>query len=729
MTSGNTGGGGGGSKTQTILGFLFDFRSNAGKVFKSVRQELTKTTKSWGSGFTKLAKVFKHKMLMMGGSLNLFHEDLKRRTPKIADLVNQIGDSMGGVAGLVADTLTRPGALLAAVGGVALKAGMDMEKSMVTMRRETALSAEELAKYRDSIVEVSKSLDAPMSQVEALAKSLSSANINQGEFTRLSKIAIQVNRLSGVETSELGEQIKRMAINMKMSAQEVRDYYNVVHGTSKATKVTIQDMIVRTEQFADVIKNSIPDNFAAGMQDAAKIAGYVGNSFEAVEPMIGKFFQSIGDRSSEEFKQFRTVASMAGADTAAAFSKAAEDGRYMDAFRNFHKGIISMSKDQIKNAFDNSKAWEQAFGISRSAITSFRDLSAATADQVDQLSEVSKAMDTIAKETVENRTLGEKWRAVWSKLERIALPFGEKLVEWLGKALDLMSAILSPIESLISGLGDGMKTALLLVGGFFALRAPIAAALGLVQIMSTSTVGLLKNVYNVGAAFLGVARNASVAKVAIDAATGTTMGLSAAGVGATGVFRGLAGSIAFAGKALGRLLWPLALITTAISILDGLFKELFNVSFMEMFGLALDAIGWVLGQIGWVVGKIVKGIAWLLTGGNIDFDKPIVDAKKLVDKDSKTIGAVAESSDGAATVADSAQLRPEFGSGLAQEDVKKLGDRIIDGQYGSADYLAKQLAVALANFVGASGAQRASVAPLPRHNRIQDSGSGGGGPR
>lgn len=714
------------SKTQTILGFMFDFKSNAAKSFKKIRQELAKTTKDWGRGFKRLQKSVSASLKTMSEDVSNYYNDLLQVTPDITDVIRQIGDTFGGVAGIIADTLLRPGALLSALGATALKTGTEMQRAMVTIQRETSLSTAEIEKYENAIVAVSKSMNAPLSQVEGLAMALSSANISQKNFAELAKIAISVNRLSGIETGELADQIKRLNLNLKMSPEAIRDFYNAAHGVAKATAVDVRDVISKTDQLASIIKDNIPTLYKEGMQSAAKLVGVFGDAFESAEPMISKFFSSLKNTQSREFFQFRALAARSGEAAVAEFNEAISKGDFSKAFRKIHEGIRTFTASELEMAAAVPENFQELYGVSLATLTTFKKLDPAMMDIIDKQVVMAKNMDSIAKQTEDNRKLSEQWHQLWSRIERIALPFGKKLVAALEMLIDIGEKVLSPIEKLVNALGESGQKAVMLMATLAAGRVILGPIIDMAKIFHLSLVAMSKKSWDILAAFRLLPtqiRTSTVAALELDAATGTVM-RSAQATGLS--FASIGKSIGASAAALGRFLGPIAAIFVGLKLLDMRLKRVFNIGLLDAFGLVMDGIAWTIEKIGDTLGWIFDKLAWILSFGTIDIgeNKPLFDLSGLVEKKESKLDnygmAPAPVVDGSSV--ELQNLRPELAGveGIQTEDVKKLGDRIVDAQYGSTDYLAHKMAVMFSQiFMGATPTAGAP-AMHGKHPRISD---------
>ena len=608
---------------QTVLGFLFDFKSNAGKTFKKVRQDISKTTSDFIAAIKKISKFGLARLgrdfVMARQHVKFFVDDLKKSAPKIADIISDIGETFGGVAGIVADTLLRPGAMVAGATAIAVKSGKDMERTLVGIQRETSLTTEELDKYGDSIVKISKSIHAPLTQVEALAKTFAAANVPIEEFDSLMKTTISMNRITGDETSKFAEEVYRLRNQFHMAPDDIRKFYNTLVGTAKASNSNLSQLSDAIMSNIDLASRILPQDMAKGVEEITKIQGALRDTFENAQPILQNFIKASINIDSQEYRSIRQIAFRAGDTVRAAFEDSMNKADFTGAFRSFLKGVKTMSDEEIRQMFVLQDEFGRIYQLPASAFRDLKKIDESMLDKIDMAAQLAKKQDQLYGQTVDLRTSTEKWLDVWSDIQRIALPFGTLLVEFLSVSLGLINAILQPIETFVQQIGKAGVLAVAL-GLAFATYSwwlkpvsdlmsivivKIAAASAEARLMGLAIWGWVKGL---GAFLVSGNVVATIGKVILGIFTGIG---TAVGIIASGIYI-LAGVIV-------ELLWPVFAVMAGLTLLNKGFAKLTGgISLVQMLGKALSFVGDILGYIGSIIGGIIKGIVYIATLGEVN---------------------------------------------------------------------------------------------------------------
>ncbi len=605
---------------QTVLGFLFDFKSNAGKAFKKVRDEITKTTQGWIKNNRNLRKAMKVMNLEFNaarGTLKNWIKDLKASVPTVGAVIDQIGEKFGGVAGVIADTLLRPGALVAAAAGIAVNAGKSMETTMVGIRRETALTEEELAKYGNKIVDIASAMGAPLSQVQGIAKAYAAANVPLEDFSGLMRTVISVNRLTGRDTREIAQEMLNMSKQLKMSGTDMARFWNVAHGAAKASKASIDELSNSISMVSDVVSRNLPDKMREGVEAAVKMKAVLMETFDSggADNFISGFFEGALDIESSKFGQLRTIVAAGGAEIAAIFQEAIQKGDMSSAFMALQKAIQNIDTTQLykmKDTFTN------VFGMDPKSMRLLKEIPTTLMSTVSQMAELSVKSDTIYEQTKNLKTMTERWHVLWSRIETALLPFGEILVGIFGKVFTILSDILGPVAAFVNSLGTAGQYALMLgvaLATAHVWMGPIASLAhiiggGLLTAWGNAA-GLVKSLGNGNFAAAALTTTFAALGKAVAFVRAMTFSLA----GAVRVL-GVAGL--FLKAAFFEIFLPIAAIVAVVSLLNLAMKKAFGVGLLDVFGKALEFIGWVIGGIVDSIAWILKAITYVLTLGQVD---------------------------------------------------------------------------------------------------------------
>lgn len=613
-------------KNQTVFGMLLDFKSNAANAFKKIKKHITDTSKLWGKLFGKMKDKAHDLAFSIGEVKNKFKmwvDEVKRRGPTITDVINDIGEKFGGVAGILADTLARPGAAMAAGASVAYQAGLSMESTLVHLQRQTDISAKEWDKYRDIIVGVSESLHAPMTQVQGLTKQFAEANIEVGDYSKLMETAISVNRATGVETQVVGHQISRLMRDLKFSGQDVQDYFNTLYGAAKVSPVTMAEMYGSADEMIAVVSKYMPDNMQKGLNDLTKIFASNADLFEGNMDLIHKMMRGAFNIQSPEFTQLRALAAAGGEGLAQSFQAAIESKDMSGAFKTLAEGArkLSFSNEDLQRIAGTG---QQVFGLDPQTIRQLRQAKEEMFGMVDAASLAAKENNKILDETKNLVTVSERWHKVYSDIQRMLLPFGEVLIEFITPMLKFLGYAATKVAQLTTSLGgvgkwvmfiaSALLTAKLWMAPFVTLAkvllvnflgigtivgklaSPLFKALGITGMLAGSTGKWLKGLFAVkavAAATTGIYGETLVATTQTAAATG---GLAKV----LGNVKLLAGGVLQIFK---RFAAPVLIILTILATIDRAFKESFNMGLVEMFAIAVSKIKDVLsGVFGFLAG-------------------------------------------------------------------------------------------------------------------------------
>lgn len=619
---------------QTILGFLFDFKSNAGKTFKKVRTEIVKSTKEWGKSFKGLSDMIGKSSKMtnlyfkqMSGNLRLFAAEMKAQAPSITDIITDIGNNFGGLAGIIADTLLRPGALLAGGVAVAAQTATKFNDTMVETYRETAMTTEQLQKYGSVLKQISLEMRAPLNQVESLGKRFASANISLDDFNDLMVTAISMNRLTGEETSMFSGEMMKMRNQLKLGSKDMRDYYNSLYGAAQATEADIGTLVGTTDMLVDLVGRTLPKELRrtgmiSGIELAAGISAALGDEAPGV---ISELYSAMIDVSNPKRQQLLVAVSALGNDAVKQFEDAVKKGDIYSAFDVLKKGIGKIDAAgflQIKTAL------QETFGFSVDILQKIQGIDDAFYAAGRSSSEVARSTDKIAKDGKTALTQAQRWHKLWGDIERILLPIGEvvmdvvnsliSLIEPLLKMLSSFMTSLGPIGKMIVTIGIGLATAHMWIGLLKGVAMQVAS------IMATTLATTLKlpiAITNSTKAMQGMA----VASTQANAATGglwSTMmgGIKGAGKGIAGLVRGAS-----------LLALPFIKIIALFMIIDSSLKKITKGN----FGL-FDALNKAVEFLAWIVDKIAAGVGFIAAAvhslATLSLD-PIRDFQKNVNKD------------------------------------------------------------------------------------------------
>lgn len=634
MAGSDDSGNSGSSKTRTMLGFTLDFKSNAKKAFKNTTKFVVDFMASWGKAnktFSQRMRSFNVHLRDSIKSAKEWARTMKDSGPTITDVIDQIGEKFGGVAGIIADTLARPGALMAGTAAVATRAGMDMESAMVSLRRETALTEEEWDKYRSVILAVSESMHAPMSQVQGLAKAFGAANLDIAKYPQLMEAAISVNRLTGIETHEVGNQIMRMARDLKMGASEIHDYFNEAYAAAQISNADLSSIFGSVDEITYLVSRYMPDNMKKGMTELTKVFATSADMFEGNKELMHKIMAGIMDVSSPEFAQIRSMAAAAGGNILSEFEDAVANGDISHAFKKLVEGAKGLS-------FDNRQLQQLGgvLGFDAKTIRQLRDIDTSMLAVMDSAAESSKSSNKMLHDTKNLVTTTERWHKVWADIERVLLPLGEVIVELLHPIFAAIGAVatwvakftssLGPLGKRIMAIGIALATwkmwftpviTLLkifgarLLGGLFSITK-ITTVLG---VAAKTTGGLVAgtgswvaNLFRGRVAAGGVSKSLLAAKASMTA-------LNMSGVGFSGTLKDVFKSSGALLMRIGKLALPFTLAYAAVTALDGAFKKAFNFSFLDKIsdslGISKEIIAGVLAYL--LMSKRVLGLFSPLT--------------------------------------------------------------------------------------------------------------------
>lgn len=688
-----------------ILGFKFDFKYLGGKAFKKVRNDIVKTTSEWG----KATKGIKKNLRMMlidfravRGTMKNWALDVKNSGVSMTDVIDDIAAKFGGVAGVIADTLFRPGAALAALGTTAFIAGKQVEKSMVNMRRETNLTADQLANIRNIAVAVTDATGANVSQTMHLGEAFAAAQVPIGNYNELMRLGVDANRHLKIDTGELADQMIRLRRDFGKSPEEIRNYFNTVIGSAKAAGVSIGDLSSRTNDFMDMVIETMP-NVKGAIDMAPQVLASL-NGIKGADGIVKSLFEAINNRASTEFIGMQNLAAQAGGDTAAAFVQAMNDQDAVGGLKAFMKGVGAVRGDLLESMKIGGKPIADIFGVSPGTLAALKRIDPLLMNQVAASAALAKSQDAVNKETTEIATVSEKWRKIWAKIERIALPFGEILVTVFSKILDFFAPILTAVGKVIDKVGVIGQVAILVGLAVMTWSKWLTPLIMVTKLIATN---MITAAFGANAGAVGMQRMAGSA-VVLDAATGTMAGNVRGASGFMGMFAGgLMNSLRSIGTMImrfGKVAGIIGLIIGAIEIVDIALKEAFGTGLWDMvstvFGFIGDVLGGIAKVLGGIIGGLIKAVVWLGTLGNVNlFADPINPVSPTVKKVATTNGGATEKSATWEGGRDSESTSALDGLLDSPPDLRKSygTDDLIEAIYGAAESTNKQLARMAAN--------------------------------
>lgn len=612
---------------QTVLGFLFDFKSNAGKTFKKVRAEIVKTTKDWGKQFNgmgkTISKVWKGVSLYTRAALGefiLFANRIKQIAPSISDVIGSIGDTFGGIAGIIADTLLRPGALVAGGLAVATRTAAGFSDTLVQVKKETALTQDEIDRLGVAMKSISQATRAPISQIEGLAKRFASANISLSQFNDLMTTAISMNRLSGQETSQYADEIQNMRIQLGMSSKDIKDFYNTLYGAQKATEVDLGRLSSMVPFITEQVKSNLPKELhKIGMESGIMMAaGLSAGMGEEAPQVVSKFFSVLMDKSNAEARAKLIIPiTTLGNQAVEAFNQALEKGDSYKAFEVFARGIKNLTDDQLlsmKNVLGD------VFGLSPETIKQLKNVNMEYYGMAKTMAEMAKSSDQITKDGKELLTTTQRWHKLWGDVERILLPFGEVLVTNLIAAGEWAGKLMKPIIDFVNGLDDAGKKAILLglalATASLWMKPIVGIGYQIVNVFTSSGLAIIKMAKAAKAYVLALAASSAIAS---EGAGALAVGWGMVTLSIRGAITAVWGFITSAAS----VLWPILAITAAAYAVYEIFSMAFSPKIVDAFVYALKVALKVVQTVLWGVASIFAVIADAISvvtggeGGNI----------------------------------------------------------------------------------------------------------------
>lgn len=597
-----------GSKNRTMLGFVLDFRTNAKKAFKDTTKFVVDFITGWGKSNQKIGKKLRGMNYQLQRSIRNVKEwarTMRDSGPTITDVIDQIGEKFGGVAGILADTLARPGALMAGAATVATRSGMAMESTMVSLRREVALTEEEWDKYREVILGVSESMHAPMTQVQGLAKAFGAANMDINKYPELMEAAISVNRLSGIETQDVGRQIIKMSQDLKMSASEIHDYFNKAYAAAQVSNRDLSTVFSSIDEITDLVSRYMPDQMAKGMDEVTKIFAASGELFDT--KVMYNMMSGMLDVESSEFARIRVLAAKAGGSVASEFEQAVRNGDLSTAFAKMVQGAKAMNMDPAV-MHQMSGALQQTFGLSAQDIRRLQQLDTTMLDTMKSVGDASVSSNKLLKDTKDLLTITERWHKVWADIERVLLPLGEVIVELLHPILSVLGTVATWLSKFTSSLGPLGKKVLAIGIAFLTWKMWLTPIITLMKIIGANILG---SVFSMGK----LAKATQATEVAAAGVGGRIAGwgkslfrnnyltksilgnfgsmrtaftaLNGTGVGFGGTLKDIFKTSGSLLLRIGKIALPFMLAYAAVEGLDAAFKKAFNFSFLDKISKSL----------------------------------------------------------------------------------------------------------------------------------------------
>lgn len=585
-----------------MLGFVLDFRTNAKKVFKDTTKFVVDFISGWGKNNKSIGKNLRGVNVHLSRSIRNVKEwarTMRDSGPTITDVIDQIGEKFGGVAGILADTLARPGALMAIAATTATKSGMDMEATMVSLRREVALTDEEWERYRDVILKVSESMHAPMTQVQGLAKAFGAANLDIENYPELMEAAISVNRLTGQETAHVAANILRMSRDLKMSASDIHDYFNEAYAAAQISNHDLSTIYGSVDEITALVSQYMPSEMKKGMTEVTKVFAASADMFD--NQVIYKLMRGMFNIQDPAWGEIRRLASAAGSDAIAEMQQAISNGDISGAFKKLIEGARSINADSPDGA-RFLQTIGPVLGFTAQQLRQLAQIDTSMFDIMDSAGESAKQSNKMLKDTKDLVTITERWHKVWADIQRVLLPLGEVIVELLHPILAFFGDIISWVSKFTSSLGPVGKRILAIGIALATWKMWLTPVITLLEIMGAN---LLGGVMRLGK-FVGLTRAAGVAASGVG---GSILGwgkslvknniltqaitrnfgnmrasmtaLNGAGVGFSGTLMDVTKSTGGLLVRLGKIALPFILAYTAVEALDAAFKNAFNFSFLD----------------------------------------------------------------------------------------------------------------------------------------------------
>jgi len=378
---------------------------------------------------------------------------------------DKIGQQLTAVGGSLTRNVTLP---LVAAGGAALVLSTKFETSLTKIETLVGIAGDEVAAFRDNILELSgETAKAPQELADALFV-VTSAGARGTTALEILERAAKASAAGLGDTTDIAR-----AVTSAITA----------YGEENLSASRATDILVATVREGNLEAGEL----AGSLGRVIGIASQVGVSFEQVGGFVATFTR-LGVNAEEAVTSLRGVLAAAIAPTEGAAKGLEAMGTSAEELRRKIKedGLDAALRDLVERAGDNTSALQAVIPNIR-ALSGVLGTAGAQGEQFARINEnIANSLgilDEAFGRTTE--TKGFKFQQFLAELQAVGIRLGDALapafmqlldagtrvIVWLAKALELFTALPTPVQSfaLALGLVAIALGPILLIGGQLAL--------------------------------------------------------------------------------------------------------------------------------------------------------------------------------------------------------------------------------------------------------------------
>ena len=378
------------------------------------------------------------------GEFNRVMGQVQRDTRQISKAFKDVGRDMTAVGKTMTAAITLP---IVAVGGFAIKTGIEFESAFAGVRKTVDATEGELAELSDGIRKMAKEIPAATTEIAGVAEAAGQLGIETDNILDFTRVMIDLGEATNLSAEEAATALARLANITQMPQTEF--------GRLGSTVVALGNNLATTE--AEIVEMGLRLAGAGkqvGMTEA-QILGFAGAlSSVGIEAQAGgsafskvmvqmqlaveaggknlENFASVAGMSGEEFKRaFQEDAASAIIAFIAGLSNAEERG--MSAIKVLDD--MGIKEVRLRDALLRAAGAGDLFNESIAIGTQAWDENTALTDEARQRYETTASQIEILKNKFSDLGI-ELYERLGPVLKDTIIPLAEKLIEKIGKLVE-----------------------------------------------------------------------------------------------------------------------------------------------------------------------------------------------------------------------------------------------------------------------------------------------------
>lgn len=418
--------------------------------------------------------------------LKKFNQEISKKTKFSSYLddaekkISSVSNKMSGISNASNKIL----GVSTIAGGLAGKQFAEFEKALIGVEKTTNASADEMAKFKEEILRISRVVPSTQSEIADLMMIAGQLGIKKKDISEFSKTIIDLANSSNILGEEGATQMAQYANVTNMLSKDYRRFGSTIVALGNNSATTEKDILKMAQRIG-------ASGSMAGYSNAEILAysatlASLGIEAEAGGTAFSKFFNKLDNASKEGVKSLSAYAKIAGM-SAKEFAKLYSNDR-AQAVQKFFTGLNNISKSgkSVAEALESIDAKEARLSDALRRMANGHELLGKTMQISKQGWEENTALSNEANKAYES--VSAQTAMLMNKSRILGITMGEKLIPYFKTGADVVDKMTNKISKMNDKeIKDLVNTTMLIIGfagGFKILHGTIKTVEGSIYVIN-----------------------------------------------------------------------------------------------------------------------------------------------------------------------------------------------------------------------------------------------------